>query len=94
VGLENPLRAGSNPANTYNRMLPQRKALTDKLAAIGRSQRAAAAEVATAWALAKGTTPIVGVTKLNMSKVWSEPAALRSLATTSRSWKRSPTPLR
>jgi aryl-alcohol dehydrogenase-like predicted oxidoreductase len=61
--LENPLPEGSNRAETYNGMLPQLKALTDKLASIGQNRGAAAPDVATAWAIAKGTTPIVGVTK-------------------------------
>jgi aryl-alcohol dehydrogenase-like predicted oxidoreductase len=61
--VENPLPEGSNRAKTYNSMLPQLKALTDKLASLGQSQDATAADVATAWAIAKGTTPIVGVTK-------------------------------
>lgn len=60
---ENPLPEGSNRAETYNGMLPQLKALTDKLATIGRKQGAAAPDVATAWAIAKGTTPIIGVTR-------------------------------
>ncbi|AYG69385.1 MULTISPECIES: aldo/keto reductase [unclassified Rhizobium] len=60
---ENPLPEGSNRAKAYNGMLPQLKALTDKLASIGQSQGAAAPDVATAWAIAKGTTPIIGVTK-------------------------------
>lgn len=57
------LPEGSNRAQTYNRMLPRLKALTDALAAIGRKRGAAAPDVATAWAIAKGTTPIVGVTR-------------------------------
>ncbi|MGH7122255.1 MAG: aldo/keto reductase, partial [Acetobacteraceae bacterium] len=60
---ENPLPEGSNRAQTYNGMLPQLRALTGKLAAIGQRQGAAAPDVATAWAIAKGTIPIVGVTK-------------------------------
>ncbi|MBY3188950.1 aldo/keto reductase [Rhizobium laguerreae] len=60
---ENPLPEGSSRADIYNGMLPQLKALTDKLASIGQSQNAAAPDVATAWAIAKGTTPIIGVTK-------------------------------
>ncbi|TPI36004.1 aldo/keto reductase [Mesorhizobium sp. B3-1-9] len=60
---ENPLPEGSSRAEIYNGMLAQLKALTDKLASIGLSQGAAAPDVATAWAMAKGTTPIVGVTK-------------------------------
>jgi myo-inositol catabolism protein IolS len=61
--LENPLPEGSNRAEIYNSMLPQLKALTDKLASIGLRQGAAAPDVATAWAIAKGATPIIGVTK-------------------------------
>jgi myo-inositol catabolism protein IolS len=60
---ENPLPEGSSRAEIYNGMLAQLKALTDKLASIGQSQGAAAPDVATAWAIAKGTTPIIGVTK-------------------------------
>jgi aryl-alcohol dehydrogenase-like predicted oxidoreductase len=60
---QNPLPSGSNRAVTYNDMLPQLKTLTDKLAAIGRQHAAAAPDVATAWAIAKGTTPIIGITK-------------------------------
>lgn len=62
---ENPLPEGSRRAETYNAMLPQLEALTDKLASIGQKQGAAAPDVATAWAIAKGTTPIIGVTKPN-----------------------------
>ncbi|OJY78653.1 MULTISPECIES: aldo/keto reductase [unclassified Rhizobium] len=60
---ENPLPKGSSRAEAYNGMLPRLKALADKLASIGRKQGAAAPDVATAWAIAKGTTPIIGVTK-------------------------------
>jgi aryl-alcohol dehydrogenase-like predicted oxidoreductase len=59
---ENPLPEGSSRAGIYNGMLPQLKALTDKLASIGQKQGAAAPDVATAWAIAKGTIPIIGVT--------------------------------
>ncbi|KAA1176752.1 aldo/keto reductase [Rhizobium tropici] len=60
---ENSLPEGSNRAKTYNGMLPRLKALTDMLTSIGRKQGAAAPDVAIAWAIAKGTTPIVGITK-------------------------------
>ncbi|EMM5786648.1 TPA: aldo/keto reductase [Pseudomonas aeruginosa] len=63
--LDNPLPKGSNRAETYDGMLPQLKVLTDKLASIGRKRGAAAPDVATAWAIAKGATPIIGVTKAN-----------------------------
>jgi aryl-alcohol dehydrogenase-like predicted oxidoreductase len=60
---ENPLPEGTNRAQAYNGMLPQLKALTDKLASVGQKQGAAASDVATAWAIAKGATPIIGVTR-------------------------------
>lgn len=60
---ENPLPEGSNRAKNYNGVLPRLKALTDKLASIGQSQGAAAPDVATAWAITKGATPIIGVTQ-------------------------------
>ncbi|UGS92176.1 aldo/keto reductase [Ralstonia wenshanensis] len=60
---ENPMPAGSSRAETYNSMLPQLEALTQHLSSIGKSHGASAADVATAWAIAKGATPMVGVTK-------------------------------
>ncbi|EHM02644.1 oxidoreductase, aldo/keto reductase family protein [Acetobacteraceae bacterium AT-5844] len=60
---ENPLPEGTNRAQAYNDMLPQLKALTDKLASLGQVRGAEAPDVATAWAMAKGATPIIGVTK-------------------------------
>jgi len=60
---ENPLPEGTNRAQAYNGMLLQLKALTDKLASIGEKHGAAASDIVTDWALAKGTTPIIGVTK-------------------------------
>lgn len=59
----NPLPEGSNRAASYNEILPQLQALTDRMGAIGEGSGASAAEVATAWAIAKGTTPVIGVTK-------------------------------
>lgn len=58
-----PLPEGSNRAAAYNEILPRLRALTDRMGAIGEDRAASTAEVATAWALAKGTTPIIGVTK-------------------------------
>lgn len=62
-GPENPLPEGSSRAEVYNGMLPRLGALTDELARLGRERGASAADVATAWAIAKGTTPIIGVTR-------------------------------
>ncbi|MEW2294669.1 aldo/keto reductase [Streptomyces sp. NPDC006743] len=62
-GPANPLPEGSGRAAVYNGILPRLRTLTDRMGAIGEERGASAAEVATAWAVAKGTTPIVGVTK-------------------------------
>lgn len=58
-----PLPAGSSRAAVYNPILPRLQALTDRMGAIGQNAGASAADVATAWAIAKGTTPIIGVTQ-------------------------------
>ncbi|MFD0685383.1 aldo/keto reductase [Actinomadura fibrosa] len=57
-----PMPEGSSRAAVYNGILPRLQTLTDRLRAIGDDRDASAADVATAWAIAKGTTPIVGVT--------------------------------
>lgn len=61
--VDHPLPAGSERAKVYNAVLPQLTQLTAAMRAIGAKQNASIAEVATAYALAKGTTPIIGVTK-------------------------------
>lgn len=58
-----PLPEGSSRAAAYHDVLPQLHALTGRLRSIGGEHGATAADVAIAWALRKGTTPIVGVTK-------------------------------
>jgi len=59
----NPLPEGSSRAGVYNGILPQLQALTDRMRTLGEDRGASPADVATAWAVAKGTTPIIGVTK-------------------------------
>ncbi len=72
----NPLPEGSGRANTYNKVLPQLEDLTNVMKEIGASRNASVAQVAIAWAIAKNTLPIIGVTKtsqiedaLNATKV-------------------------
>lgn len=60
---QNPMPAGSQRAETYNKVLPKLEKLTAAMTEIGQAQDASVAEVATAYAMAKGTIPIVGVTK-------------------------------
>ncbi|WP_030372497.1 aldo/keto reductase [Streptomyces rimosus] len=47
----------------FSYMVLEQGALTDRMGAIGKDRGASAADVATAWAIAKGTIPIIGVTK-------------------------------
>ena len=60
---KHPLPEGSQRGDTYNPILPQLEKLTDAMRAIGEKYGASAAQVAIAWAIAKGTRPIIGVTK-------------------------------
>lgn len=60
---KNPLPEGSQRGDTYNPILPQLEKLTDAMGSIGEKHGAGAAQVAIAWAIAKGIRPIIGVTK-------------------------------
>ncbi len=62
--VQNPLPEGSGRANTYNQFLPQLEELTNAMKEIGKSRNASAAQIAIAWAIAKHTLPIIGVTKI------------------------------
>jgi aryl-alcohol dehydrogenase-like predicted oxidoreductase len=62
-GPARPMPEGSSRAAVYNGILPRLQALTDRMGALGQARGASAADIATAWAIAKGTTPIIGVTK-------------------------------
>lgn len=62
---KNPLPEGSGRAATYNKILPQLEALTDAMKEIGSKKNASVAQIAMAWAIAKKTLPIIGVTKLS-----------------------------
>lgn len=62
---ENPMPPGSGRAETYNNVLPQLENLTEAMKAIGAARNASVAQVAIAWAVAKGTLPIIGATKVH-----------------------------
>lgn len=61
--LQNPLPEGSRRAEAYNNVLPQLQKLTDAMAEIGKAHNASAAQIAIAWAIAKGALPLIGATK-------------------------------
>ena len=60
---ENPLPAESERGQKYNPVLPQLEALTDEMKAIGEKYGASCSQIGIAWAIAKGTMPIIGATK-------------------------------
>lgn len=61
---EKPFPLGSERANCYNPHLNELTVLLDELQNIGTKYKASAAQIAIAWAIAKGTLPIIGVTKV------------------------------
>ncbi|MTV81322.1 aldo/keto reductase [Secundilactobacillus folii] len=61
--VDHPFAGDSQRARTYNPMLKELTALTDKMSEIADKYSVAVADIATAWVIQKGTTPIIGVTK-------------------------------
>lgn len=61
---EHPFPADSDRGNTYNPMLPQLEKLNAGLKKIADRHHVATAQIPIAWAVAKGTLPIIGVTKV------------------------------
>ncbi|MDO5536762.1 MAG: aldo/keto reductase [Desulfovibrionaceae bacterium] len=59
-----PFPEGSARAATYNASLPELEELVNEMRATGAAHAATPAQIATAWAMAKGTLPIIGVTKV------------------------------
>ena len=60
---ENPLPAESDRGKKYNPVLPQLKALTNEMTNIGQKYGASCSQIGIAWAIVKGTIPIIGATK-------------------------------
>ena len=58
-----PLPADSQRGKTYNPLLPQIEKLVAVMRTVGDKYDITPAQVALAWAITKGTTPIIGVTK-------------------------------
>lgn len=60
---EHPFPEGTGRGDSYNPHLKKLERLVEELKRIGKDHDASPAQVATAWAVAKGTLPIIGVTK-------------------------------
>lgn len=59
-----PFPEGSARAASYNHALAELESLINEMKGIAAAHEATVAQVATAWAIAKGTLPIIGVTKV------------------------------
>ncbi len=62
---EHPMPAGSARAEAYNPYLDQMAVLNAELREIADAHGVGTAQIPVAWAIAKGTLPIVGVTKVS-----------------------------
>ncbi|MEO1770527.1 aldo/keto reductase [Candidatus Enterococcus ferrettii] len=60
-----PFPEGSDRAAAYNDSLPQLETMIKSMSEIAERHHGTVAQIATAWAIAKGTVPIIGVTKVN-----------------------------
>lgn len=60
-----PFPEGSGRASSYNQTLPELEALINEMKIIAKHHGASVAQIATAWAISKGTVPIIGVTKVS-----------------------------
>ena len=60
---ENLLPEESDRGKKYNPVLPQLEALTNEMSAIGQKYGASCSQIGIAWAIAKGTLPLIGATK-------------------------------
>lgn len=77
---EQPFPAGTGRGDAYNPHLGEIENLVAELQKIGENHNASPAQIATAWAIAKGTLPIIGVTKV---KQVEEAAVAAQIALTS-----------
>ena len=62
---KHPMPAGSARAETYNPVLDKLEILNAELKKLADKYGVGAAQISVAWAIAKGTLPIIGVTKEN-----------------------------
>ena len=60
---KNPLPEGSQRGDTYNPILPQLEEMINAMREMAANHNVGVPQVAIAWAIAKGTRPIIGVTK-------------------------------
>ena len=74
---QNPLPADSARGQKYNPVLDQLTALTDEMKHIGEKYNVSCSQVGIAWAIAKGTLPIIGATKAHHVTEAAQAATIR-----------------
>lgn len=72
----NPFPEGSSRAKTYNHSLSELEELISELRRVGEHHGASPAQIAAAWAIAKGTLPIIGVTKVKQAEEAAQTAKI------------------
>ncbi|MBQ5971505.1 MAG: aldo/keto reductase [Prevotella sp.] len=77
---ENPLPEESDRGKKYNPVLPQLEALTNEMTAIGQRYGASCSQIGIAWAIAKGSLPIIGATKERHVEEAAEAAKIKLTA--------------
>lgn len=63
--MQHPLPADSMRGQTYNPQLEQIEALVDAMRQVAEAHNASVSQIAIAWAVAKGTLPLIGATKVS-----------------------------
>lgn len=71
-----PFPAGTGRGEAYNPHLQRLEPLLTAMAEVGACHNASPAQIATAWAIAKGTLPIIGVTKVRQVDEAAEAAKI------------------
>lgn len=74
-----PLPADSDRGRKYNPVLDKIEALTDVMKQIGECHHATCSQIGIAWAIAKGTMPIIGATKSHHVTEAADAAKIRLL---------------
>ena len=77
---KHPMPAGSDRAAIYNPMLPQIEKLNAELKTLADKYGVETAQIPVAWAIAKGTLPIIGVTKVKHVEDAAKAAAVTLFA--------------
>ena len=71
-----PMPEGSDRAATYNPMMPRIEKLNAELKTLADKYGVEIAQIPVAWAIAKGTLPIIGVTKVKHVEDAAKAAAI------------------